>query len=345
MSLVRKVGRLARTLAPLPLLGGQYLLHRASGDRWFAARRHAFSRLLAVKHMFPHREGMTSLNERAFFEWYGRHLYTGRGELVDLGCWLGSTTVALAMGLAGNPRAAPERRIHAYDLFEWEPMMAVFAGDPTLEQRYQPGDSFVDEFERRCQPWLDRIEIHKADLSEHVWTGGPIEFLLVDAMKNVALMNAIKSSFFPAMVPGVSVMVHQDFCHYWEGWIHLLQYRLRDCFEPIYDVPLSGSFAFRLTAPLPDWVAAEPLRLEEVGRDEIDAAFDYSSSLVGDEGKIRIAAGKAMLLLHLERRDEVRAELDRLRAAGYPFDSEIGTVAQILAGSPLAEAVVDPTSA
>jgi hypothetical protein len=62
--------------------------------------------------------GMTASTERAYFTWQTRELFTGRGTIVDLGSWFGSTTATLAAGLSANPRpAARDAVIHAYDRF------------------------------------------------------------------------------------------------------------------------------------------------------------------------------------------------------------------------------------
>ena len=49
--------------------------------------------------------------------------YTGEGAIVDAGCFLGGSTVALADGLRRNlrrRRCAEEKLIHSYDRFEIE---------------------------------------------------------------------------------------------------------------------------------------------------------------------------------------------------------------------------------
>src|SRR5687768_9256408 len=64
--------------------------------------------------------GATTLEERAFCEWYARSAYRGAGAIVDLGSWLGSTTVPLARGMSRRPPGAATTRIEAYDRFVWE---------------------------------------------------------------------------------------------------------------------------------------------------------------------------------------------------------------------------------
>src|SRR5437868_1804020 len=109
--------------------------------------------------------GMTSLTERLYFHDYAAWTYTGRGALLDLGCWLGSTTIPLAAGLVENrhPGTWP-RRVQAFDLFLWEKWMEPFVQGTPLAGRFAPGDSFQVEFERRCTSWRDRIDVCACNL-------------------------------------------------------------------------------------------------------------------------------------------------------------------------------------
>ena len=44
-------------------------------------------------------DSMTTQNELAFLRAYGKDLFTGLGKIIDLGCWFGATSAALAEGL------------------------------------------------------------------------------------------------------------------------------------------------------------------------------------------------------------------------------------------------------
>ena len=50
--------------------------------------------------------------------------------------------------------------------------------------------------------------------------------------------------FFPALMSGASIIMHQDFAHWYTAWIHPIHYRLREYLEPLYDIPASGSMVF-----------------------------------------------------------------------------------------------------
>jgi hypothetical protein len=52
------------------------------------------------------RVGMTSSNEQAYLRWLVARRFSGQGAIVELGCWLGSLTSSLAMGLRENPHHA-----------------------------------------------------------------------------------------------------------------------------------------------------------------------------------------------------------------------------------------------
>ena len=64
--------------------------------------------------------GMTSDFELCFLETYAREGFSGKGQIVDLGCWLGATTISLARGLENNPLVPRQRWIDAIDLFVWD---------------------------------------------------------------------------------------------------------------------------------------------------------------------------------------------------------------------------------
>jgi hypothetical protein len=270
--------------------------------------------------------GMTSRAEQAFFRNYAERVYSGKGEIVDLGSWLGSTTIPLARGLRRNPRGRG-RRVQAYDQFVWQEWMEPYAGH--LQRRYTPGESFLDEFRRRIGRDRTRIDVHAGDLRLAATPEFPIEFLLVDVMKSWDLARVVVERFYPRLIPGDGLLLHQDFKHYYTPWIHLIQWRFRDCFVPECDVPNTGSFVFRLVRPLSvagDWL--ETLRAAD--DDEIERAFDYSRSLVPDGSRASVAAAQVMLWIHRGRRDRAEIELQRMVRAGYSVESELRHCARIL---------------
>ena len=311
----------------------RYLMYRLSFGGLCRSAPHQLA-TVRLRQLVPDSCGMISPDERAYFYGYARRLFTGRGDIVDLGCWLGATTISLAGGLAANqrPRAVP-RTIHAYDRFIWEEWMdrVQLLGDPPLTRTYRPQESFLDEFHKRIAPWKQRVTVHAEDLVRLGWHGGPIEFLLVDAMKSWELTNSIIRGFFPWLIPGQSVIVHQDFVFWGEPWVHLINYRLRDYFEPLYHIPHSGSMAFGLRKPIPAELLTAAYSFASFSPDDIDAAIAYSAGLVSADLRPDVLAVKAYI--HLVQGDLARARglLEEYRSQGIPFTSGLITVEQLVA--------------
>ncbi len=250
--------------------------------------------------------GMTVKSEQTFCRHYARDSYTGAGEIVDLGCWLGATTIAFSKGLRKNVNLAPGaklKRIHSYDLFQWHPTMDREVKGTSVDGKFRTGDNFLPEFEARTDPFKEHFSIHAGDVSAHQWKGDPIEMLFVDAMKLPATARAIVRIFYPHLIPGVSVVAHQDFAHFFTGWIHLIQYRLRDYFEFDSEVKRACTVVFRLTKSIPAELLDQDWSLEKISLAELNAAFDYSASLVSADKQEQIASARAMAHVHRGEQD------------------------------------------
>jgi hypothetical protein len=280
---------------------------------------------------------MISPHERAYFYAYARRLFTGTGEMVDLGCWLGATTISLAAGLARNSRpAAATRVVHAYDRFVWEDWMngVVLLGNPPLTRSFRSKESFLAEFDRRVERWQRRIVTHRADLVTEEWRDqGPIEFLLVDAMKSWELTGNIARQFFRWLIPHRGIVVHQDFAFWGEPWVHLINYRLRRFFRPLYHVPGSGSMVFELRERIPTEMLDLPYSYDAFSPEEIDAAIAYSASLVSAEMRSDVLAVRALIHVHRGAHADARRVLEAYRSQGIPFTPGMRAVADRVEGA------------
>src|SRR5205809_3571131 len=117
-----------QTLLGLPPLFLRYCFYLLSFHQLYARSIHNFSQLMVLSPQLRRLYGMTSATERAYLRWFAKHIFTGQGAIVDLGCWLGSTTIPLAIGLVENSTASSSlRNIYAYDNFVWRSWM-----DPTV---------------------------------------------------------------------------------------------------------------------------------------------------------------------------------------------------------------------
>ncbi len=272
---------------------------------------------------------MITPQERRFFAEAAR-AHAGRGgAIVDLGCWFGSTAIALARGLraAGVDAGDPGGRVLAYDLFTWQDWMPR-SGPYGL---YEVGESFLPEARRVVRDHAgDRVAVAQADLSRFAWDGRPIRLLLVDAMKGAELARQIARTFYPRLQPG-GLLIHQDYKHYFTSWIHVVQARLRDRFRLVRSVPRSGTAAFEVTSAVPAEEAERAGDFAGMTDAEVDACFAYSLGLFGPDERSAVAAAHVTPYSHLGRFDRADALVESYRSGGlagsFEFDQALGWLA------------------
>ena len=201
-------------------------------------------------------------------------------RFVDLGCWLGSTSIALAQG---HPRSQPSGRAigkrRSSVLIDSSGRMWMPAHIPMRlyhpERVFSPrrGASVRDAARRpgRTNP--------SGPVSSYESKDGPIKILLVDAMKNGnPCVHRSRPPFFQISC-WEALLIHQDFKHYYTSWIHVIQYRLRHHFRLDRSVPRSGTVAFEVIAPIPKGNLRSSNRLATIPDDEVDASLRHSLDL------------------------------------------------------------------
>lgn len=269
--------------------------------------------------------GMTTKEEQDYLAYYAREHFSGQGAVVDLGCWLGSTTISLATGLERNPNAA-SHTVHAFDTFRWQSWMEPYAGE--FAEKLHPDDSFLEEFQRRTALYSAHITIHEGDLTCLPWDKGPIEFLLVDAMKNWALASAINKNFLPAVIPGRGLVMHQDFKFWGCPWIHLTMYRLRESFILERDLESSPGTMFRLVSPIESHHVKNGLTALDYTMSEIQAAYEHWRSCLRGSQVFLLDCAQALAFCLADANDEALKILRRLIKNGVylpkPFLVEMG---------------------
>ncbi|MEI4471304.1 hypothetical protein [Frigidibacter sp. MR17.24] len=213
---------------------------------------------LAVPTMLTDEEGR-------FYRWLTEHWLARRfpegGEVVDLGCFVGGSTARLA---AGHAAAGRPGLIHAYDFFTVSEGLKRQMLYPRGIARFK-GEDMLSLSRRLLAPWEDRVTFHRGDLMRRRWPADePVAALVIDAAKSVALADHIAAQFFPALQPGRSIVVQQDFLHRAQPWLPAQMELLADHFQPLVFLPDASVSYLCLSVPGPAALAAA--RLE--GRDD-----------------------------------------------------------------------------
>lgn len=187
---------------------------------------------------------MLTAEEEQLYHWLGRRV-SDDGAVVDLGAYAGGSAARLLSGLARSGRNC---RVHSYDRFR---------SSRTFWARYLPDEPLPDAddadllpvVQRHLAPWRDRVTLHVGDIADERWAGGPIEILSVDAAKGAVMADHIATEFFPAMIPGRSILVQQDYLMAVQPWLCAQMVGLRDCVLPLAHVPKVG-MVFLCVAPV-----------------------------------------------------------------------------------------------
>jgi FkbM family methyltransferase len=162
---------------------------------------------------------MISDEEKRYFRWIGRS-YTGAGELVELGPWLGCSTNHIVAGLEQAPAFAG-RKLHVYDDFVWRSSWMDTHYD--LPDRPEHHGDFKPIFERYVAGVADRIVVDKVkfvdfdgngSLPQLTWDGRPIEIMYVDCGRTFKANEAWWQLFSPHFIPGKTIVIMQD----WQLW-------------------------------------------------------------------------------------------------------------------------------
>jgi len=229
---------------------------------------------------------MLTPEESLFYHWLGRRVQ-GDGAVVDLGAYAGGSAARLLSGLALTGRPF---HVHSYDRFRSSrAFWAKFMPDEPLPEADDA--DLLPVAQRNLAPWADHVTLHVGDIAEKRWTGGPIEILSVDAAKGADMADHIAGAFFPALVPGRSILVQQDYLMAVQPWLSAQMVALRDRFLPLAHVPKVG-LAFLCVAP----VTAEALASARVGGLTDGKLMQrVREAAAWHEGMVRRAPFKAML--------------------------------------------------
>lgn len=215
--------------------------------------------------------GLLGLNERKLLYHLARNVYAGVGAVVDLGAFCGASTCCLAAGLRDNP-SIQGARLHSFDRFVADPGYLVDFIRAHFGVRMELGQSFMPVFRQATAEFCDSIELHEGDLLKETWPADqPIELLFVDIAKTFALSGKVLTEFFPHLIPGRSIVVHQDFYHPTTFYLPIVMEYLSDYFT-IVEPSCDWSVAFRLDAPIPE--------------ERLATAAQYSFSFVRQAGAL-----------------------------------------------------------
>jgi hypothetical protein len=255
-------------------------------------------------------KGYIADEERRSYHYLARYCIKGQGHIVDAGAYIGASAYCFASGLARNSSKG-KTVIHAYDRFLVD---AAYIGE-MITKNFRPlnsdrGDDFFDIFEFQVGKYKEFIHSHRGDFLLEKWNGEPIELLFVDLAKNDELHKHIVEQFYPSLIPGRSLLIHQDFYHPWHPYIHISMQYLKHKFEIIDPFVHNSSRLYLLKDRL---TADEIAHVNSVPQQErLDLLEEF---IDGEEGDMRAMGHVIKMCQHWLDKDQKGFQAQRSRLA------------------------------
>ncbi|HUR27884.1 MAG TPA: class I SAM-dependent methyltransferase [Planctomycetota bacterium] len=278
---------------------------------------------------------MVSRSEQKYLYWLTRTQWRDVGHVVEIGPWLGGSTLCLARGMEASRQRS--HRLHAFDNFIWRDFMARFEPLPIAA-----GDSFEPFFLRNVSAVRDYIVARSLTLPDEKIPGDaqaeevrgseapaavefswdatePIEILFVDGAKSWRGMRWLLKCVAPALIPGQTLFVCQDFKHWGSSWVPLMIARIEKQLELIHVVQRGSTATFRLREAL-DGAVIEALADDVTKLDTESALADLERMAIwiatkGDDvGAAHVRLGAVQLLCHHGRPEEALARFEQIQS-------------------------------
>jgi hypothetical protein len=160
---------------------------------------------------------MLGKEERILPSFLAKQCAGERGAIVELGCYLGGSTVAILDGLeqAGALETGNGIEMHSYDLFRANEYML----DHSLRTSgVKEGESFEHVFRDLLSDWAPHVQAHAGNILEEKWRGGRIKLLYVDILWSWETNQHVFNQFYRALEPG-SWLIHQDYVYSSYPWL------------------------------------------------------------------------------------------------------------------------------
>jgi hypothetical protein len=257
--------------------------------------------------------------ERQVLAFLASRLASRKGKIVDLGCYLGGSTAALAEGVrqAGMPANPADPVIVSYDLFVANEFMVQHS---LGHYGVQAGQSFEPVFLQLLGEDRPYVRTVPGDIRQARWDGTPIDLLFVDILWGWDIQQHVIAQFYTALVPGRSVIAHQDYIYSFYPWLPIsMEYYCEKGYFEMGDLAEWGTVLFATRRALDPAAVSidfrQDLRLEtkeRLLRRSVERFSGYARAV--------LQLSLAVLLLSESRADDGWALVDEVERL-YPDDA------------------------
>jgi len=283
---------------------------------------------------------MISAEERRYLYWLGRTVWSGAGNVVEIGPWLGGSTVCLAAGMRDSGRDATGR-LHVFDNFIWRDFMAARA-----PLGVAAGESFEPFFRQNTAAFADIVVPSARALPDEAIDGdteaagkrftagedvapldalpeGDVDILFIDGAKSWRGMCHLLRIARDRLVPGKSMLVCQDYKYWGTYWVPLVMSRIGAHVTPVHNNLTSTTVTFRVDTPIPESIVGGfESHVRDIDTSSALDGIDAAAALLDADGDAGGAAtvrlAQVAFLSHQNRVEEAARALARCEAS-WPF--------------------------
>lgn len=197
--------------------------------------------------------------------------------------------------------------LHSYDLFQVWKEPGVSDADVASSLKATFGievagfESTLGVFMANLGTLSRHVTVHQGDITKMTWPGRPVELLFIDICKMEAVWKHMVAMFYRSLIPGHSIVIHQDWHHAMLPYIHIGQEAFAEYFEVVVR-KADDSAAFRLVRRIPDRVI-DDVALHGLPEEQQLALMDRVIARFEGESRF-LRLSKAMLLMQIGRRDD-----------------------------------------
>lgn len=198
-------------------------------------------------------------------------VWTGSGDIVEIGSLYGKSTVCLARGMKANAATDKPGKLHAYDKWDADEENSFMLGQ--LPEGHT--GSFRALFDENTKDYADWIVPHEGDVADAEWSGRPIEILFIDCSVSREFHEMLFRKFYPFLMDG-SILIHQDFFLYRSYYLPLMMAKLSPYCDEIGN--MDTSMMYQMKAAIPPALFSAPLAADDR---EIFAALKIATDVYG----------------------------------------------------------------
>ncbi len=227
----------------------------------------------------PYVPGMIGPGESRYLYWLAASTWTGAGDIVELGSWLGRSAIHLAAGMRDSGKNGT---LWCFDRFEFEKREHRKNDEHrALLRDLKNGADLRPIFRANVSP-VHPVFAVKTPIEKMRWHGAPVEILFLDAPKQPSVLRHVLMQFGPALVPGTSFVASQDF-GYPLAWCQALFFsRLSDCLDLVHTVGWTAGFRVVKALPGRDELK-QMLKVESWSVDQALGLFDAMLARIPNE--------------------------------------------------------------